>query len=84
MWLRSPKQLRRLTQVLRRTLATIRAKIPRCVGIHIFYAGPAGGAIVLGQTINPRMNPPVHLYQYSQQTSPHYRHALTLMEALSL
>jgi len=83
-WLRSPKQLQKLTEVLRRTLAAIRAKIPRCTGIHVFYAGPTGGAIVLGQTINPRMNPPVHLYQYSQQTSPHYRHALTLTEALSL
>jgi hypothetical protein len=84
MWLRSPKQLQKLTEVLCRTLATIRAKIPRCTGIHVFYAGPTGGAIVLGQTINPRMNPPVHLYQYSQQTLPHYRQALTLTETLSL
>lgn len=84
MWLRSPKQLQELTKVLRRTLATIRAKVPRCTGVHVFYAGPTGGAIVLGQTINPRMNPPVYLYQYSQQTLPRYQHALTLTETLSL
>ena len=84
MWLRSPEQLQNLTQVLRRALAAIRTKVPRCMGIHIFYAGPTSGAVILGQTINPRMNPPVHLYQYSQQISPRYRHALTLTESLSL
>lgn len=84
MWLRSPKQLQKLTQVLRRALTAIRTKVPRCTGIHIFYAGPTGAAIILGQTINPRMNPPVYLYQYSQQASPRYRHALTLTESLSL
>ena len=84
MWLRSPQQLQELRQALRRTLAAIRAKLPRCAGIHVFYAGPTGGAIILGQTINPRMNPPVHLYQYSQQTSPRYQYALTLTEQLSL
>ena len=84
MWLRSPKQLQELTRVLRRTLTAIRTNVPRCTSIHVFYAGPTGGAIVLGQTINPRMNAPVHLYQYSQQTSPRYQHALTLTETLSL
>lgn len=84
MWLRSPRQLQELTQVFRRILATIRAKMPRCTGIHVFYAGPTSGAIILGQTINPRMNPPIHLYQYSQQTTPRYQHALTLTEDLSL
>ena len=77
-------ELQELTKVLRRILAVIRDKVPRCTGIHIFYAGPTGGAIILGQTINPRMNPPVHLYQYSQQTSPRYQHALTLTETLNL
>ena len=84
MWLRSPVQLQKLTQVLRQTLTAIRTKVPRCTDIHIFYAGPTGGAIVLGQTINPRMNPPVRLYEYSQQTTPLYQHALTLTQALSL
>jgi hypothetical protein len=84
MWLRSPSQLQKLTQVLRHAQTAIRAKVPRCTGIHVFYAEPTGGAIILGQTINPRMNPPVHLYQYSQQTSPRYQHALTLTETLSL
>jgi hypothetical protein len=72
LWLRAPVQLQKLTQVLRQTLTAIRTKVPRCTGIHIFYAGPTGGALVLGQTINPRMNPPVHLYEYSHQRTPRY------------
>ena len=84
MWLRSPVQLQELARQLRRILTAIRTKIPHCTGIHVLYAGPTGGAIVLGQVINPRMNPPVHLYQYSRQTVPRYQRALTLTESLGI
>jgi SMODS-associated and fused to various effectors sensor domain len=83
MWLKSPKQLKRLGAVFRDVLATIRSKVPECTKIHLFYAGPTGGGIVLGQQINPRMNPPVELYQHSEQTTPRYHHALSLTEDLS-
>lgn len=84
MWLRSPRQLRELTPVIRSTLAAVRAKLPRARALHVFYAGPTGGAVVLGQAINPRMNPVVHLYEYSRQASPRYRLALTLTEELAV
>lgn len=83
MWLKSPAQLSALALIIRTTLSTLRTKFPRCSRIHIFYAGPTGGAVVLGQQINPRMNPPVELYQYSMQSSPRYQPALTLTEELS-
>ena len=83
MWLQSPAQLVRLGSVFRSVLSAVRAKIPRCSTIHLFYAGPTGGGIVLGQQINPRMNPPVQLYQYSQQSLPRYTYALSLTEDLS-
>jgi hypothetical protein len=47
-WLRSQSSFR--IYPVPPHLATIRAKIPLCG--RPFYAGPAGGAIVLGQTIN--------------------------------
>lgn len=78
MWLRSPKQLTRLSQVFRQVLSTIRQKVPFCSRIHLFYAGPTGGGIVIGQQINPRMNPPVEVYQYSKQSVPSYKLGLTL------
>lgn len=83
MWLKSPKQLAKLGKVFRATLARLRSELPQCSRIHLFYAGPAGGAVVVGQQINPRMNPPIELYEYSRQKQPHYRRALTLLEELS-
>lgn len=84
MWLRSPKQLAALAQEMRRVLTAVRNKLPRARALHLFYAGPTGGAVVVGQAINPRMNPPVHLYEYSQQSSPKYRQAVTLTARLAL
>ena len=78
MWLRSPEQLVVIGKVFRDVLATIREKVPNCRRMHLFYAGPTGGAVVIGQAINPRMNPPVVLYEYSQQTTPNHRQALIL------
>jgi hypothetical protein len=46
--------------------------------LHLFYAGPPPGAIVIGQEINPRMNPPIALYEYSRLSTPRYRLVLTL------
>lgn len=79
-WIRRPEQLDRIAAVFRRVLEEIRLKVPHCQHIHLFYAGPAPGAVVIGQQINPRMNPPVHVYEYSRQKSPRYELALTLRE----
>lgn len=78
MWLRSPKQLIKLGQTFRNVLSELRRLVPRCTRIHLFYAGPTGGAVVVGQQINPRMNPPIDLYEYSQQETPQHQRALTL------
>ncbi len=83
MWLRSSLQLSKLGQVFRQTLDSIRQLIPHCSYIHLFFAGPTGGGVTLGQQINPRMNSPVKLYQYSRQTTPRYQFALTLQESNS-
>jgi hypothetical protein len=83
MWLRSPAQLGVLGTQFREVLRSIRDHMPNCQRIHLFYAGPTGGAITIGQQINPRMNPPVKVYEYSRQWHPRYRHALTLHEPRS-
>jgi hypothetical protein len=81
MWLRSREQLAVLGQVFRSTLKSVGEFAPNCRRIHLFYAGPTGGGITIGQAINPRMNPPVELYEYSRQQEPRYRRAVTLSEA---
>lgn len=78
MWLKSSNQLVKLGQKFRDTLRAIERNVPNCPRIHLFYAGPTGGAIIIGQQINPRMNPPVELYEYSRQRVPQYRRVLTL------
>ncbi|HKW93419.1 MAG TPA: SAVED domain-containing protein [Methylomirabilota bacterium] len=78
MWLRRPEQLAELGGQFHAALARLRELAPGCRRIHLFYAGPTGGAIILGQAVNPRMNPPVALYEYSRQGSPRYEHVATL------
>ncbi len=78
MWLRCRDQLVILGQKFRDALKAIERNIPDCPRIHLFYAGPTGGAIVLGQQINPRMHPPVELYEYSRQGIPQHQRVLTL------
>jgi SMODS-associated and fused to various effectors sensor domain len=78
MWLCHPDQLAQLSRQFRSMLRKIARLAPRCSRIHLFYAGPTGGAVVIGQAINPRMNPPVLLYQYNRQCEPRYSHVLTL------
>jgi hypothetical protein len=75
MWLKNPEQLFAVKKKFRNVLKVIRNNVPNCTRIHLFYAGPTGGAVVIGQQINPRMNPPIELYQYEH---PHHIHALTL------
>jgi hypothetical protein len=53
-------------------------RVPSCRRIHLFYAGPIGGAITLGQAINPRMNPVVDLYEFDRRKTPRYERVLTL------
>jgi hypothetical protein len=77
-WIRSLKQVELFATVFRDVLSAIREKLPFCKGIHLFFAGPAPIVLVAGQQINPRMNPPVHLYEFSKRTEPQYQYALSL------
>lgn len=77
-WLCHLEQLTQLSKEFRFVLRESARLAPQCRRIHLFYAGPTGGAIVIGQAINPRMNPPVFLYEYDRRQEPRYRHVLTL------
>ncbi len=79
LWLRTEKQLLNLQNKFYGVLKSIRKNLPKAKGIHIFYAGPTSGAFVIGQSINPRMNPPVHTYEYSRKDKPEYTKAITLI-----
>ena len=79
MWTRSPKQLLALGQVFREILREVREHFGnRCESVHLFYAGSTGGAIAVGRQYNPRMNPPLHLYEFHKNASPRYKHVYAL------
>jgi SMODS-associated and fused to various effectors sensor domain len=82
-WLRSHEQLTRVGQTMRDVLRGVREAVPRCRCLHLFAAVPAGAAIVLGQAINPRMSPPVALYEFSMQKTPRYERVLLLTDQSS-
>jgi len=77
-WLKHRDQLTAFAQKFRGALGAIRETVPNCERLHLFLAGPTGAAIVAGQAINPRMNPPVVLYEYHRRKTPSYAAVLTL------
>lgn len=77
-WIRNPSQVTGFARVFRETLTEIRRKVPGCQSIHLFMAVPAPIALAVGQQINPRMNPPVRLYEYARNQKPRYQYAFSL------
>ncbi len=78
-WLRNRQQLVEFAKTFRRTLEWARAELGnRCTGIHLFYAGPTPGAIEIGRLYNPRMNPPLYLYEYHHAREPNYEQVLDI------
>jgi hypothetical protein len=75
-WLRSASQLTELSRTYERVLARIREG--GCERVHLYYAGPAAGAIAFGRAYNPRMNPPLDLFEYRCGARPCYEPVLTL------
>ena len=79
-WLGSGARLRAATKAIRDVLTAMRDRFPECSTIHVLGAWPPPVAIAFGQAVNPRMAPPVALYEYARQRGPRYRFALTLEE----
>jgi hypothetical protein len=77
-WLRSPNQVTDFAKVFRSVLSEIRQKVTDCRQIHLFMAVPAPIALITGQQINPRMTPPVCLYEYARNKTPRYQYAFRL------
>jgi hypothetical protein len=75
-WLRVPNQLVELSRVYAEALAAIRAR--SCRRVHLYYAGPAAGAVAFGRAYNPRMNPPLTVYDFCRAARPSYEEALVL------
>jgi len=78
MWLRNAEQLVRLGREFRRVLKLIGQRCPDVRRVHLFVCAPTPACIELGRAINPRMTPPIELYEFHWQKDPKYEHVLTL------
>lgn len=77
-WLRATDQLDRLGMLTRAIFEGLTAIYPNASRWHLFYAGPAPGAVRIGQQLNPTMTPSVQLYEFIRSATPHYAASLLL------
>jgi SMODS-associated and fused to various effectors sensor domain len=55
-------------------------QFPNASRWHLFFAGPAPGAVKVGQQLNPTMTPPTQLYEFNRTGSPRYTASILLGE----
>lgn len=77
-WLQHRDQLKFLSQETRRAFESAMIKYPHARLWHIFFSGPAPGAIAVGQQLNPTMHPPTQLYEFRVKEAPRYRASIRL------
>ena len=75
-WLRHPDQLTALRALYERAFAD--ARLLTAGRIHLYYAGPTAAAVEFGRAYNPRMNPPLELYEFALSSRPRYEAVLLL------
>lgn len=79
-WLESERQLIESGRIFREILSKLRLEIPDLNLIHLFYAGPTSGGIGIGRQINPKMNPPIYIYEFNRIKKPNYKNSIILNE----
>jgi hypothetical protein len=65
-WLKSKAQLDELARKAREMFEQASIRYPQSAHWHVLYAGPAPGAVVVGQQLNPTMIPLVQLYEFQR------------------
>jgi SMODS-associated and fused to various effectors sensor domain len=80
-WLKSPSQLESLGEIATSVFASLHEHFPNAMRWHLFFAGPAPGAIKVGQQLNPTMTPPTQLYEFNRAATPRYRASILLTPA---
>lgn len=78
-WLESERQIIELGRIFREILSKLRLEIPNLKVIHLFYAGPTSGGIGIGRQINPKMNPPIYIYEFNRNKKPNYTNSIILV-----
>lgn len=77
-WLKSQTQLEALGDTATRVFASLLQNFPNASRWHLFFAGPAPGAVKVGQQLNPTMTPPTQLYEFDRAADPRYAPSILL------
>lgn len=77
-WLKAPSQLEALGDTATGVFASLLQHFPNAARWHLFFAGPAPGAVKVGQQLNPTMTPPTQLYEFNRAANPRYRPSILL------
>ena len=77
-WLKSADQLDALSTTAANVFAALLHDFPNASRWHLFYAGPAPGAVRIGQQLNPTMTAPTQLYEFSRAGNPRYTPSIML------
>lgn len=77
-WLKSPSQLDALGDTATNVFASLLQHFPNATRWHLFFAGPAPGAVKVGQQLNPTMTPPTQLYEFNRAADPRYTPSILL------
>lgn len=80
-WLKEPAQLEWLTETAAEVFEQVGGAFPKAERWHIFYAGPAPGAVIVGQQLNPTMSPQTQLYEFARASQPRYLPSIVLAPA---
>jgi hypothetical protein len=80
-WLKSADQLEALGEIATKVFASLLHHFPNAVRWQLFFAGPAPGAVKVGQQLNPTMTPPTQLYEFNRAETPRYRPSILLKPA---
>jgi len=77
-WLKSPAQLDALGDAATKVFSSLLQQMPNATRWHLLFAGPAPGAVKVGQQLNPTMSPPTQLYEFNLAGSPRYTPSILL------
>jgi hypothetical protein len=77
-WLQHPDQIKWLAFEARSAFEQAVRLCPNATVWHLFFAGPAPGAVAVGQQMNPTMCPQVQLYEYRHREEPPYKASIRL------
>jgi 5-methylcytosine-specific restriction endonuclease McrA len=77
-WLIAPIQLEALGTLATEVFAKIQDCFPNASRWHLFFSGPAPGAVKVGQQMNPTVTPPTQLYEFNRAGSPRFTPSILL------